>query len=460
MAEGLAARPAEALVTAGGAGRPEVRLPVRMLLQLSVYWLGINAIWAALGIQALPNIVVELKGKTDGPIFLTILGVTGALVAMVVQPAFGSISDYTISRWGRRKPFILVGATLDVVFLLGIALAPGFEALLVFVVLLQFSSNLAQGPFQGYVPDLVPARQVGLASGLMGLMIVLGQALGAALIFLSVTLHDGGALALNGRFGLGIVGVGLFELATGLATVLFVREGRAAKPREGRSWLDIVRSTWAADILQERSYVWLLGSRLFILTGSALLLVSAQYYMQWSLGLSVEEAIGWALAATVIVGGATGLAVVPSGLISDRIGRKRVIYLACLLGSVGMGIAAIAPNIVVALGGALFLGLGAGTFLAVDWALMTDIIPKASSGRYMGISNVATGLGTGILPILLTGVVLTGTSRLTGVDGSPLGPRLLIGGALFLFGLGALALRPVDERRREDVPPLAELSPG
>ena len=36
------------------------------------------------------------------------------------------------------------------------------------------------------------------------------------------------------------------------------------------------------------------------------------------------------------------------------------------------------------------VGISAGTFLAVDWALMTDIIPKATSGRYMGISNVAT----------------------------------------------------------------------
>jgi MFS family permease len=442
------------------AGRPETRLPVFQILQLSVYWLGINAIWSALGIQALPNMVVDFKGKTDGPIFLTILGVAGAIVAMVVQPAFGSISDYTVSRLGRRKPFILVGATLDVIFLLGIALAPGFEILLVFVVLLQFSSNMAQGPFQGYVPDLVPGSQVGLASGLMGLMIVLGQALGAALIFVSVSLSDSGVAALNGRFGLGIVGVGLFELATALATALFVREGRAAKPRAGRTWLAIVRSTWAADILQERSYLWLLGSRLFILTGAALLLVSAQYYMQWSLGLSVEEAVGWVLAATVIVGSATGLAVIPSGLISDRVGRKRVIYLACLLGSIGMGIAAIAPNIGVALAAALFLGLGAGTFLAVDWALMTDIIPKASSGRYMGISNVATGIGSGILPLVLTGIVLTGTSRLTGVDGAPQGPRLLVGGAVILFGLGALFLRPVEEHRREEPSPELAAAPS
>ena len=49
-----------------------------------------------------------------------------------------------------------------------------FEAIVAFVLLLQFSSNFAQGPFQGYVPDLVPAKQVGLASALMGVMVILG----------------------------------------------------------------------------------------------------------------------------------------------------------------------------------------------------------------------------------------------------------------------------------------------
>ena len=53
--------------------------------------------------------------------------------------------------------------------------------------------------------------------------------------------------------------------------------------------------------------------------------------------------------------------------------------------------AANAPSIPVAVLGASIFGIAAGTFLAVDWALMTDIIPKASSGRYMGISNLATG---------------------------------------------------------------------
>ena len=93
-------------------------------------------------------------------------------MAIIVQPTIGMISDYTVTRWGRRKPYIVIGATLDVVFLIGLALSQTYLMILVFLVLLQFSSNFAQGPFQGYVPDLVPAKQVATASGLMGVMIV------------------------------------------------------------------------------------------------------------------------------------------------------------------------------------------------------------------------------------------------------------------------------------------------
>ncbi len=53
------------------------------------------------------------------------------------------------------------GRSLDVVFLIGIASSNTLLAIAAFVALLQFSSNFAQGPFQGYVPDLVPAPQVG-----------------------------------------------------------------------------------------------------------------------------------------------------------------------------------------------------------------------------------------------------------------------------------------------------------
>ena len=102
----------------------------------------------------------------------------GAIIAIIVQPTVGSISDYTVSRWGRRKPYIVVGSLLDIVFLAGIATANTVLILGAFVALLAFSTNIARGPFQGYVPDLIPERQVGIASALVGLMQILGNVTG------------------------------------------------------------------------------------------------------------------------------------------------------------------------------------------------------------------------------------------------------------------------------------------
>ena len=85
--------------------------------------------------------------------------------------------------------------------------------------------------------------------------------------------------------------------------------------------------------------------------------------------------------------------IVPASRLSDRIGRKPVIFAACAGGALGSAIIALAPSIPIAMVGAAIFGAANGTFLAVDWALMTDIIPRASAGRYMGMSNVATGLG-------------------------------------------------------------------
>ena len=85
----------------------------------------------------------------------------------------------------------------------------------------------------------------------------------------------------------------------------------------------------------------------------------------------------------------TVAATIPSARASDRVGRKPVIYAACAFGGLGMVVAGLAPGLPVFILGAVLIGAAAGTFLAVDWALMTDIIPKAASGRYMGISNIA-----------------------------------------------------------------------
>lgn len=429
--------------TAAEAGRPTVDLPLAQLLKISVYWLGLSSIFA--GLTAILGGRLEFEGLvprgTEGAALFQ-MTVFGAIIAALVQPTIGSISDYTISRWGRRKPYIFIGSVLDIVFLVGIASSNTVVSIAAFVVLLQVSSNFAQGPFQGYVPDLVPARQVGLASALVGLMQVLGNVVGVAI--------GAAAIGLSARderaFFAGLVALGVLELVTMLAVVLGVREGRVARDRAGRSWLLIAGEAWGTDILGERSFLWLVASRLLVLMGGGVLLNLATFYLARSLGLDQEGSAGAYFSLTAIVAITTILAVVPSARVSDRVGRKPVIYASCALGAVGLAIVALAPSLPITLVGVAIFGISTGTFLAVDWALMTDIIPKASSGRFMGISNVATA-SSGVLAVAIGANLMDlvgGAAR----DGS--GPRaaLLFGVACFV--LGAFLLRPVDERRRED----------
>jgi MFS-type transporter involved in bile tolerance (Atg22 family) len=201
--------------------RPTEHLPIRQLVQISIYWLGINAIWGGVGIFNQRR-VEEFVGKDQAGASLALMGWLALPAVLLVQPTVGAISDYAVTRWGRRKPFIVIGSVLDVLFLLGLANAQSFWALVVFVILLQFSSNFAQGPFQGYVPDLVPQQQVGLASAMVGAMQTVGFVTGAIVISLAFGF---------GEFTLFLVLLGVVELATAAGTVLFVREGKAARPR-------------------------------------------------------------------------------------------------------------------------------------------------------------------------------------------------------------------------------------
>lgn len=190
--------------------------------------------------------------------------------------------------------------------------------------------------------------------------------------------------------------------------------------------------------------MWLVASRWFVLMGANMLVNFATFYLAQTFSLTQSETGGtniFLLAGTVI---GNLVAVIPAGRLSDRIGRKPVIYAACLVGGVGMAIVASAPSIPVAVAGAALFGAGVGMFLAVDWALMTDIIPKASSGRYMGISNVATAT-SGIVAVMTGGLAMDAVNRGFGYG---LGPRVAFGLAVVYFALGALLLRPVVEPRR------------
>jgi MFS family permease len=420
-------------------GRPAALLPLRQLVQISLYWFGINAIWGAVDGVVLQERVPHLVDPGTGGTALAAIKVVAVVMAIVVQPTIGTISDYTMSRWGRRKPYIAIGASLDVLFLLGLASAQTFLAVMAFVVLLQFSSNFAQGPFQGYIPDLVGAKQVAIASALVGIMSILGNVGGTIIASL-------GLLVTPPDFRIPLIAVGLIEFLTMVGTVLWVREGRVAKDRAGRSWPSVAAEAWGTDILREHSYVWLVASRLFFLTGVSMITALSLLYLGRSMSLAGAEKGTWVTISSILVAASIVITAWPAAKLSDRLGRKAVIYGACGFGAVGMGLLAIAPGLAVAEVGIICVGIGAGAFLSVDWALMTDIIPKASSGRYMGMSNVATA-SAGAFALIIGGPVI---DLVGGKEQSGAGPRAALAIGVGLFLIAALLLRQVDERRRED----------
>ncbi len=429
-------------------GRPTRELPMAQLLTLSIYWLGINAMWTGLHVIVLPKRMEAIFGASSAGLGLGLITTAGVVTAAIVQPTVGAISDYAVTRWGRRKPFIVIGGLLDVVFLYAVAAADTYLAIVLALVLLQFSSNFAQGPFQGYVPDLVPARQVGRASALMGIMIIFGGMVGVGIaLFGYLQLQAGmGAEEVRALLFLPTVALGLVEAVTMVVLALTVREGRAAAPREGRSWTRIALSTWSTDILRERSYVWLLVSRLAYLTVPGVITAYAVYVLERSFGLAPDQAGPYLIVTGGVIAMCTALATFPAARLSDRIGRKKVVYLAYVLGAVGVIGVAFSPVLELTLLSLAPLGFSAGAFLVVDWALMTDIIPKARAGRYMGLSNVATS-AAGPLGLTAAGAVLYVATE-AGLPAEA--PRIAIATLLVFLAVAALTLTRVDATRRDD----------
>ncbi|HET7376160.1 MAG TPA: MFS transporter, partial [Anaerolineae bacterium] len=158
---------------------------------LSLYWFAMSVQWTAILITTLPNQAYTIggdavKGQTLGTILLI-----GAFVSMLVAPMFGALSDRVITRFGRRKPWIVIGTVMNNVGLLGLAYLPranDMSSLPLFIlafIWVEFWNNVATAPYSALIPDIVPVDQRGSASGWYGLMNMLGSFVGgvAGLLF-------------------------------------------------------------------------------------------------------------------------------------------------------------------------------------------------------------------------------------------------------------------------------------
>ena len=438
----------DAVMTA--TARPTRLLPLRQLALISVYWFGINAVWG--GYEWFGQTQVELiVGQDSRGTTIGVLELIGALVPILVVPTFGTLSDYTSSRFGKRKGYIISGAAFDLLFLTGLALiasaepaswdgeALGTPALMALYALLfiglQTSSNVAQGPYQGFVPDLVAEPQVGLASGAIGAM-RMGGNIGGAMIMMIGAAFD--------AWGLALFLIAIIEFSLAALTFVFVENGPAPRPRQGRSWLAIAREAWGLDVLQEPSFLRMTLVRFLFLLGTGIFVNVSAWYLRDSLGQTEGDRTTWGIVALGAAGVATLLAAIPAARVSDRVGRKPVIWLACLVASLGLAVMALAPVPPVAVAGVFLMGLGSGAYLAVDWALMTETIPRISSGRYMGLANIANSI-SGPVGLLLAGALII--DRFTAAGLIELGPRAAVALGIPALALAAVVLIGVHPRR-------------
>jgi MFS family permease len=188
---------------------------------LNVYWFALSYLWNSMGPIILPTLVAGLVPDSQKGSALGLVTAVGLIIAVVVQPAAGAWTDRRTTRWGSRRPFIVGGTLSDAVFLFMLAFSGSYLVLLVAYALFQASSNTAHGPYQGYIPQLVPQVKHGKVSGVARFMEIIG---------IIVTSLLTGSLVGNGQIAaaigvivsglLGAVGALLMISATTLTQVL------------------------------------------------------------------------------------------------------------------------------------------------------------------------------------------------------------------------------------------------
>lgn len=412
-------------------------------ITINIYWLGLNVATGAITPIILPYLVALFVPAEVKNTYLSIVRVAGLAVAMFIQPMAGMFSDRSTLRWGRRRPYIFAGTVLDVVFLAIVGWATNYWMLLLGIVLLQFSSNVAHGALQGLIPDLVPEGQRGRASGVKAILELLPTILMAftigplidgglvelsvvlvmasllltmfitmftvreeplrekpsspvgplavrllllTAIFLAVTYGLGGLVALIGRL---LAATGVIQLA------VVAMAGLAAMA--GSIFLGVyygARVGIGQDAQKYPAFTWWVVNRLMFLAAVGSIQGFAQYFLTDVLHIPNAAAVTTTLMA--VVGVFLLFSALPSGYLADRFGRKRLVGWAGIVAAAGTFLLLFSPNVPIVIISGCIIGTAAGVFMTTNWALGTDLVPPEEAGRYLGISNLA-GAGAGIV---------------------------------------------------------------
>jgi MFS family permease len=374
-------------------------------ITINIFWLGLNIRNTALGSIFMPYLVQLFVPSTKINSALGGMRAAGLVIAMLVQPATGLLSDRSTSRFGRRKPYILVGALGDLLFLAAIALSWNYVSLLIGVLLIQFTSNISHGPLQGLIPDLVPEDQRGRASAVKSVM----ELLPVILVGLTIAKLVGA-----GQLDWAIFATGAALFVVMLVTVIFVKETPQVERPTTPFWPPMVRV----------------------------------------LGMLAGIAIG-AIAGVIgggLLGGLAGLLTLPftHETLAWAIGGKITTAAAVLVG-VGGGVAMIVAVVVGVWAGALVtLGLDARRNASFTWWIVNRLMFLAAVTSIQGsvfyfvmyafkLSDKAASDLTGTLTAII-GIFIVVTALASGWLADRIGRKLLVGLSGLMAAVGGFLL--------------------
>ncbi|NLE99384.1 MAG: MFS transporter [Anaerolineales bacterium] len=473
-------------------------------LTMNIYWLGLTTISQTNGL-VVPLLVQRFFGPEQQGTAYGRLRLYTLMVALLAQALMGMLSDRSTLRWGRRRPYILVGTLLNIICVLAIGASPTYLFLFAAAVASQIVSNVAHAGQQGLIPDLVPEDRRGRFSGVKAIMELLpvilvgltigpmiskgnmwgGLILAVAILFVSMALTMlvreeplsrapialdwkpfGRLVGMTAAFLLIILGTGevvqriggLFGADTPAATLVVVMGvvGLAAMVLAVvvGVWVSVRISIGAEEMNRHPSFSWWVVNRLAFLVGTTNLSGFGIYFLQSRLGFEGEAAAGPISQLMMVVGVMILILALPSGWLADRIGRKRLVALSGIVAAAGAAVIVAASTLPVMFIGGALIGMATGTFFTTNWALGTDLVPKDKAGRYLGISNLA-GAGAGAVGGYIGGPIADHlTARVPQTPGVGYMLIFAIYGVLFL--VSALVLRAV----REDWQSTAEHTPA
>lgn len=398
-------------------------------IKITLLVFGISGLWQSMHSLILPVVVLDFAGEAQKNTYLGLMTFSGLIIAMLAQPVAGAISDRSIYRWGRRRPFIFAG-TIGILLLLPvIGLSNSFVVLFSGYCLLQLASNVVQGPYQAFIPETVSAGSRGQASGIKSFLEILG---GAALLFPVSRFMD--SYASTGQaswlwLSLGLLGIIILGLM--LYTVSAVKEQRPSAPLKKEvipAWV----SSFKINIRANRPFLWFLASRLAVFMGLTTIQQFALYFFRDVIGVADPAGATTRFLAIAVV--FMLVSVLPAGYFCDRTGRKPIAIGSAFLGACGILMILLSHSSTVLLAAAAVLGIALGAFNSTNWALATDLVSKGEEARYLGIANMATAGGAALARLI--GPVIDFFNQV----GANMGYTVMLSACMVYFIAGALLL--------------------